>query len=316
MNDILAQYYQGITQQLCFEVEMINSIFKHSGVKGEGNEFCLRDLISRFIPKQYGVGSGIIIDRNGNQSRQCDIVIYDTFLYPSFLSITTSHIYPVDLVYAIIEVKTTLTSTSAKESIENIKSVRQLDIIPDEFILSETGKIQSFSHPRGSDNTLDGGIYLSNVGTINKPNPPIGCVFAYKSNVKKFKTYKSWFVPKDKNDAPIFPTLVGCLDQGIVKFDKIHPYARQKPKGYAYPVLTIDQEFLKGTRDIEEIRHDRIIYPVKQIKNDWLAIDQGKTLLLFILFLCDILKKSKINPDIRFSDHYLGTKTLKHVLIE
>lgn len=92
MNSTL-QYYRGIVQQLRAEVDSINSLFKHQGIKGDGNETALRDLLIKFIPKRYGVGTGIVIDRHGNQSRQCDIIIYDKQLYPSILSLTSVHFF-------------------------------------------------------------------------------------------------------------------------------------------------------------------------------------------------------------------------------
>src|SRR5205809_3844987 len=109
MSNILTTYYRGISQQLRAEVDFINALFQHQGVKGDGNEGILRDLLIRFIPKKYGIGTGVVIDRFGNQSRQCDIVIYDTFLYPALLSLAHVHLFPVDTVYATIEIKTTLT---------------------------------------------------------------------------------------------------------------------------------------------------------------------------------------------------------------
>jgi hypothetical protein len=51
MSNILEQYYRGITQQLRAEVDFINSIFQHQGLKGEGNEGILRELLTRFVPK-------------------------------------------------------------------------------------------------------------------------------------------------------------------------------------------------------------------------------------------------------------------------
>ena len=80
----------------------------------------------------------MVIDRNGKQSRQCDIIIYDTMLYPSLLSLTNVHFFPIDIVYATIEVKTTLTSSSTKEALENIASVKQLDFIRDQFSVWES----------------------------------------------------------------------------------------------------------------------------------------------------------------------------------
>ncbi|HYT42334.1 MAG TPA: DUF6602 domain-containing protein, partial [Methylomirabilota bacterium] len=107
-DNIIEQYYRGISQQLHAEVNFINTLFRHQGLKGEGNEQVLRELLMKFIPKKYGVGTGVVIDRLGQQSKQCDIVIYDAFQYPSLLSLTSVHLFPVDIVYATIEVKTTL----------------------------------------------------------------------------------------------------------------------------------------------------------------------------------------------------------------
>ena len=73
---ILTQYYQGIYGQIQSELEFINELFTHNGLKGEGNESIIRELIKKFIPNKYGVGTGIVIDKDGNHSKQCDIIIY------------------------------------------------------------------------------------------------------------------------------------------------------------------------------------------------------------------------------------------------
>jgi hypothetical protein len=203
VSNILRQYYQGITQQLRSEVDFINSLFEHQGVKGEGNENVLRDLLIRFIPKRYGVGTGVVIDQHGISSRQCDIVIYDTFLYPPILSLTHSHLFPVDIVYATIEVKTTLDSQSAKEALQNVASVRRLDYIRQDF-----GAISAKA-----------GEYI--VG-IYRSTPPIGVVFAYNSDAIQDETFKNWFAPVDNEDITTQPSLVGCLDIGMTGFIPEH----------------------------------------------------------------------------------------------
>ena len=144
MPDIISQYYQGIVQQLRSEVDSINSLFQHQGVKGGGNESVLRDLLTKFIPKRFGIGTGVVIDRNGTQSRQCDIVIYDTMLYPSLLSLTNVHFFPVDIVYATIEIKTTLTSDSIKEALTNIAdAIREyLEVVMDQLEGAEVREIE------------------------------------------------------------------------------------------------------------------------------------------------------------------------------
>jgi len=219
MPDILSQYYRGITQQLQAEVNFINSIFKHQGIKGEGNERILRDLITKFIPKKYGVGTGIcVVDSQGNQSRQCDIVIYDSFLYPSLLSLSSIHLFPVDIVYATLEVKTTLTHDSSAEAIANIASVRKLKFInseiPNNSSVMQTIQLMNSVMPHVPTYVQDQ-FRLDIPSPFYKTTSPLGFVFAYNSNAKQFQTFKDWFTPSEKDTFEEFPSFIGCLDQGL-----------------------------------------------------------------------------------------------------
>lgn len=52
MSNILETYYRGIAQQLRAEVDFINTIFTHQGVKGDGNESILRNLLKTIYSKK------------------------------------------------------------------------------------------------------------------------------------------------------------------------------------------------------------------------------------------------------------------------
>ncbi|MEW6493468.1 MAG: DUF6602 domain-containing protein [Cyanobacteriota bacterium] len=283
MNNILEQYYRGITQKLRSEVDLINSLFQHQGLKGEGNEIILRELLKNFIPKKYSIGTGVVIDRKGNQSRQCDIIIYDNFLYPSFLSLSTVHLFPVEIVYATIEVKTTLNTKSAKEALENIASVRKLGVISDKWYHLSEGE---------------------SVSMIERtPSPPIGYVFAYSSKTPKFETFKNWFIPPPEANFLDFPFLVGCLDQGLVRFTSLIPQIGVKPDAMAFP-LRISGKVWEVHKRCKHIDHEGLFYPVKQIEGKYYAIDQSNVLLNFIFQLNQILISQRLNPSIQFAEHY------------
>lgn len=291
MSDIIEQYYRGITQRLRSEVDFINSLFHHQGVKGTGNEMVLRDLLTRFIPKRYNVGTGVVIDRHGNQSRQCDIVIYDTFLYPSLLSLASVHLFPVDITYAVIEVKTTLTSESAKEARENIASVRSLDIVPEKFMGIEL-QSDSFS------------------GFEYNPEPPQGYVFAYNSEAQNCETFKKWFIPVDEQTVYHSPILVGCLDQGILLFKTqngelgIRPEVGMQFWDWIFPVEDEQGNPVKIPELQQEYNYKGLTYPTKKFNNQIVAIDQSRVMLLFMLLLQDILVRKHVNPNISFLNHY------------
>lgn len=283
MNNILEQYYRGITQKLHLEVVFINSLFQHQGLKGEGNENILRELLKKFIPQKYSIGTGVVIDRYGNQSRQCDIVIYDNFLYPSILSLATVHLFPVEIVYATIEVKTTLNTKSAKEALENIASVRKLDVISNKWYHLSEGE---------------------SVSMIERtPSPPIGNVFAYNSKTPKFETFKNWFMPHPDANPLDFPLLVGCLDQGLVRFPSLTPQIGVEPEAMAFP-LTLNGKAWEVDERREHIDYEGLFYPVKQIEGKYYAIDQSNVLLNFIFQLNKILFNKRLNPSIQFAEHY------------
>ncbi|WP_366523456.1 DUF6602 domain-containing protein [uncultured Microbulbifer sp.] len=59
--------------------------------------------------------TGVVIDRQGKQSNQCDVIIYDALNYPELFSQTSAKFFPVDFVYATIEVKTTVNCISSDQ---------------------------------------------------------------------------------------------------------------------------------------------------------------------------------------------------------
>lgn len=299
MVNFLSQYYKGIIQQLRSEVDSINSLFQHQGLKGEGNETILRNMISKFIPQKYGVDTGIIIDKNGQVSRQCDIIIYDKLKYSLLLSMSTVHIFPVDIVYATIEVKTTLDSNQAKKALENIESVKKLEYINDNF-----------------------NIYLSGEGAgqhVLKPTAPMGFVFAYNSNPMSAETFRDWFISSD-TDFSYFPAMIACLDQGIVRFRSPFPEIPidgelLKPEMKLFPLIENNKPIYLDDEDEydDPYFHEGTIYPVKKWQQKNVPIDQSRVFLIFLLTLDKWLSYKILNPTIDFMKHYTS-EAMQHVL--
>jgi hypothetical protein len=78
---------------------------EHDGEKGAFREFFLTQLIRPLIPYHFGVGSGVIQDSIGTQSRQTDVVIYDRRLLPPIFLAGDRGIFPIDSVLCVIEVQ-------------------------------------------------------------------------------------------------------------------------------------------------------------------------------------------------------------------
>ena len=102
-----------------------------------------------------------------------------------------------------------------------------------------------------------------------------------------------------------FPTLVCCLDQGLVKFLDVSPSVDSIPESYTFPVIK-DGEPVSLDTKVNEYLYEGQIYPVKGVRNENILIDQSKILLLFLTLLNDILVAKKIHPSIKFSETYLS----------
>lgn len=105
-------------------LESIRSVLQHAGEKGRALEHEVASLIRSFLPNEYGLSTGFIAyhDNNGTKlSSQLDILIYDALRGSPLVNLGTCVIIPIEFVYAYIEVKATLTSSSdtAKEYAEN-----------------------------------------------------------------------------------------------------------------------------------------------------------------------------------------------------
>jgi hypothetical protein len=80
----------------------------HKPTKGQLRELFVSDVLKSFLTSQFGIGSGAIINQDGEQSRQMDIVIYDNRILPPFIREENIGVYPAPSVIATIEIKTTL----------------------------------------------------------------------------------------------------------------------------------------------------------------------------------------------------------------
>jgi Domain of unknown function (DUF6602) len=98
-------YLDGLSD-LCRSTEnQISRLVGHSGEKGRLLEETLRTVLRKFLPRKYELGSGFIVDATGNLSSQTDIIVYDNQLNSPIVTESSSILFPIECVYAAIEVK-------------------------------------------------------------------------------------------------------------------------------------------------------------------------------------------------------------------
>ena len=94
---------------------------------GEGREKSAIQRMKDILPDGVGIGSGFIIDSNGNVSSQCDIILYEKNLCLKFNSYDEKNsYYNCESVIAVGEVKSDLTKDELKDTIKKFNKIKNL----------------------------------------------------------------------------------------------------------------------------------------------------------------------------------------------
>lgn len=111
-------------EALTARLESIRAVLRQTVEKGRALEHEVASLIRVFLPNEYGLSTGFIAyhdDDGPKLSSQLDIIIYDALRGSPLVNLGTCVVLPIEFVYAYIEVKATLKSSSdsAKKYADN-----------------------------------------------------------------------------------------------------------------------------------------------------------------------------------------------------
>lgn len=92
-------------------------------------ESLIRDFLRRILPKSVSIDSGFIygFDKVEN-SRQIDIIIWDSSKYGSIFQTSEFVVVPPESVIAIITVKSNMNNSDIESGLDNLSSVIDLDL--------------------------------------------------------------------------------------------------------------------------------------------------------------------------------------------
>lgn len=116
------------------------SVCGHAGLTGSHREELQRLYFREILPKRYEVGRGVVFGFSG-QSRESDIVIWDSFDFPS-LPISDHAFYFSESVRCVIECKSRYSSEEFADVIEKSDAVMGIFSYPDFGIREQLASIQ------------------------------------------------------------------------------------------------------------------------------------------------------------------------------
>ncbi|WP_395280192.1 DUF6602 domain-containing protein [Enterobacter cloacae] len=241
----------------------------HNGDKGENREEFLMDFLKTHLPKRYGVTKGEVITKEGLRSHAIDIIIYDAVNYPVLYAGKTS-ILPVEGVYGIIEVKSTLSKNEFDDAAEKITSFKKLA-------------------PRDL-----GVIATREYATVHRASRPFGIVFGFNISGNSLDSLKeNWRAHCDAvHDVNYFCNLICVLGKGVLRYEKVNLTKGEKD------LLLDTDEFVNlvltaHKRQVNSERNDDIILRI--VKEGMEDQSFGR----FFTYLLIMLTRMKLNvPDI------------------
>lgn len=101
----LGKLYDGMQQEMEAGLKTGASVLMHPGMKGDDTEDNWREWLMAYLPNRYAVAKGVVIDADGNESEQIDVIIYDRQYSYLVLKHNETFLIPAESVYAVFEVK-------------------------------------------------------------------------------------------------------------------------------------------------------------------------------------------------------------------
>jgi hypothetical protein len=136
------------------------SVLDHPGAKGSATELDWSAALEEFLPKRYQVSSAFVIDADGAQSEQIDLVVYDRHFCPLFFERGDARLIPVEAVFAAFEVRPKLDRENILYAAGKVQSVRELCRTDGNIV--DRGQVRD---PRGSFEIIGGLLALESSWT-------------------------------------------------------------------------------------------------------------------------------------------------------
>ena len=123
----LPEYIADVAKEMAYKSESIRRDFAHHRLSaGECREDLVKDFLQGHLPKRFGVSTGFAISTKDMPSPEADLLVVDhqnnAPLYPD----NRKSLWPVEAIYALIEVKTNLNPTDLKDAISKGRKFKSL----------------------------------------------------------------------------------------------------------------------------------------------------------------------------------------------
>lgn len=123
----LSAMFKKISRQFDIEFGELSKEISHHPISGEARENVLRRFLTKYLSQRVGIEQGFVIDAQGQESKQIDVVIYDKTVATAF-DVNGVKYFTCEIVLAVGEVKSDINCRrDLEDALNKIKSVKELD---------------------------------------------------------------------------------------------------------------------------------------------------------------------------------------------
>lgn len=124
---VMTEYLKDVGMEMQRRSDALRRDFaQHPPSAGDNREDIVEKFLKQHLPKRFGVSTGFVFSHDGKRSKQADLLVVDDQnnapLYPD----DRNQLWPVEAVYALIEVKTQLNRRDLEDAIAKGRRFKSL----------------------------------------------------------------------------------------------------------------------------------------------------------------------------------------------
>jgi len=124
---MLHKYFKDISSELERKSQSVREYFKtHKPSAGTNREGMVASFLEEYLPDKYAISSGLILSKDGDFSNQADIIVADKMSNAPLFGEDNEKIWLAEAVYSLIEVKTQLTPSTLRDSLDKCQRFKSL----------------------------------------------------------------------------------------------------------------------------------------------------------------------------------------------
>lgn len=124
----IVAYFKAIKEIFELQSKVLTGALPHYGERGRNDEQRLSKLLEQVLPRRYSLGTGFIISSHPDlaPSPQVDIIIHDEVHNSPLFRELAANVFPIEAVYATVEVKSDLSLEKLREAAEAVVIIRRM----------------------------------------------------------------------------------------------------------------------------------------------------------------------------------------------